>query len=52
MNWYDKAEEQLSDDLTNGHITQKEYNLAIRELQQEYREAAEDAAQQAYNEYY
>lgn len=51
MNWFDKAEEELEQDLADGNITQKEYNQAMRELQAEYREAVDQAGEDARQNY-
>ena len=48
MNWYDREEQQLEDDLAAGRITSAEYQKAIRELQRDYRAAAEELAECAY----
>lgn len=49
MNAYDREIQQLEDDLRDGLITQAEFNKAIREVQMYAREAAEEAAENAYN---
>jgi len=48
MNQYDREEEQLADDLRNGRIDQAEYNRQFQALQRDYREAAQEAAERAY----
>jgi hypothetical protein len=48
-NWYDKAEKQLEDDYAAGILSAEEYNEQMRDLQREYRDAADDAAQNAYD---
>lgn len=50
-NWYDRAEQQLVDDLNDGRISQSEFNNEMRELNRDLRQAAEDAAEDAYNSY-
>ena len=45
MDWFDKAQALLDDDYEAGLLTSKEYQQAMRELQQEYRESND------YNEY-
>lgn len=40
MDWMEKAEMELEDDLAKGHITQKEFNEGIRDIQAEYRTTA------------
>lgn len=52
MNWYDKACEQLDEALNNGEITQKEYREQMRDLREELRAGAEEAAEQARDNYY
>ncbi len=48
MGWYEREEQAAFDDYRAGHITEKELNDQLRELQRDYREAAEEAAEQAY----
>ena len=50
--WYDRAEAQLEDDLESGAITEKEFREEMRELNREYEQAAQDAAAEAYDNYY
>jgi hypothetical protein len=45
----DREEEQLEHDLENGVITRQEFNEGMRDLQREYREAAQQSAQDAYD---
>ncbi len=45
----EKEEEHLFEALINGEMSQEEYNSETRELHRSYRAAAEEAAQQAYN---
>ena len=49
MNQYDREELQIENDLTEGRITQAEYNVQMRDLQQEYRAMARESAQDAYD---
>lgn len=49
--WADRAEDELSNDLSNGVINQKEYNAAIRDLRNEYYEDRQRHAQEAYDNY-
>ena len=42
-------EDQLVKDLNEGRITQQQYREAMRDLHREYNDAANDAAQQAYD---
>lgn len=48
MNQYDREEEQLAHDYAAGLITREEYNRQMRELQRDYRAAAEESAREAY----
>lgn len=49
MSQFDREEQQLSDDYNAGLITREEYNRRMRELQRDYRDAAAEAAEQAYD---
>ncbi len=49
MNQYDREEQQLCDDYNAGLITREEYNRQMRELQRDYRAAAEEVAREAYD---
>jgi hypothetical protein len=51
MNWYDRAQEQLDAEYERGELSNKEYNAAMRELNQEYEEAAQEAGRNAYENY-
>lgn len=46
---YEREEQQLDDDLSSGRITSAEYTKQLRELQRDYRAAAEESAQGAYD---
>ncbi|HEY8354573.1 MAG TPA: hypothetical protein VIK69_06100 [Methylophilaceae bacterium] len=48
-NWYERAYDELVDDLNNGVITQSEFDAGMRDLRDELREAAEEEAQAAYD---
>jgi hypothetical protein len=50
MNQFDREEDALARDLERGDISQKEYNAAMRELQCDYRLAARESAQNAYDQ--
>ncbi len=50
-NWYERAEDELVESLNNGEITQGEFHMAMRDLRNEVREYAQEAADQAYNDY-
>lgn len=51
MNWYDRAEQEIEDELNNGDIDIKEYHRQMRDLRAEYEQGAQDAAQEAYDNY-
>jgi hypothetical protein len=51
LSWMERAEQELEDELTKGNINQKEYNAGIRDIQSEYEQEREDAAQAAYDNY-
>lgn len=51
MDWYDKAEDELVEQLNNGEITRKEFDSEMSELRRELRQQAEDAAQETYDAY-
>jgi len=46
---FEREEQSIEDDLSNGIISDQEYNDQMRELQRDYCAAAEDSAQQAYD---
>ena len=50
MHWYDNAVDSLENDLAAGDITAAEFKVEMRFLNDEMRGAAEDAAEQAYND--
>lgn len=45
---FDREEEALCNDYNEGRISLSEYNRAVRDLQRDYRESAEDSARDAY----
>lgn len=49
MNQRDREEQQLEDDLSNGFITQSEFNKEMRDLNRWYRDSLEEEAQEAYH---
>lgn len=49
MDWIEKAERQIEAAYESGSLTEKEYHAEMRDLQQEIRGCAEDAAQEAYD---
>lgn len=51
MDWFEKAEANLCDQLNRGEITQKEFDSEWRSLRDEARSGAEEAAESAYNDY-
>lgn len=50
--WYELAEQQICEDHDNGLMSDKEYRQAMRELCQEYDEAARQDAEDTYNSWY
>lgn len=50
MDQYDREEEALWRDYEAGRITRKEYDKEMRLLQENYREAARESAQRAYDD--
>lgn len=56
MNQYEREEDQLERDLKEGRITSAEYNKQLqqlhRDMDDELRGTAEDAATHAYNDVY
>lgn len=46
---FEREEDQLHEDLRAGLITEAEFRKQLRELQQDYRFAAQEAAQDAYD---
>ena len=48
--YFDKQVDILDDELANGMITTQEYNEQVRELERDYREMADQAAQDAYED--
>ena len=49
MNQLEREEEYLEEQYANGEITLSELEAEIRELYRSYRAAAEEAAQEAYD---
>lgn len=49
MTQFEREEQQLENDLMEGRISNKEFNEQMSELQREYRLAAQEAAQDAYD---
>lgn len=54
MTQYEREEQQLEDDLSEGRISQAEFNKQQREMERSYRDemrgVAEEAAERAYND--
>ena len=50
MNNLEREEQYLEEEYENGGITMKEYNKLLSELRREYRGAAEESAQGAYDD--
>jgi hypothetical protein len=48
MNQWDREEQLLEEELASGHISMVEYNQGMRDLQRDYRDAAEESACNAY----
>lgn len=44
----EREEQAAADDLNAGRIDQKQYNARIRDIQRDYREAADESANDAY----
>lgn len=45
LSWMERAEQQLEDELAQGHIDQAEYRAGLRDIQAEYEEQREEAVQ-------
>lgn len=50
--WADEAANQLDQDLQDGEISSHEHDMQMADIQDEVRRGAEDAADQARNDYY
>lgn len=50
--WYEKAEDEIDQELADGVITPKEHAKALRELRQEMQEEANQAAEAARDAYW
>ena len=48
--WFDKAEAEIEESLSNGEISNKVFQEEMRNLRAELRGLAEEAAEQAYND--
>ena len=47
---FEREEQQIEDDFNDGHMSQAQYNSDMRDMQQSYREEAQESAQDAYEE--
>ena len=47
--WFEKEEDRLTEALNRGEISDQEFSEAMRDLQRELRESAEEAARDAYD---
>lgn len=45
ISWMERAEQELEDELAEGHIDQAEYRQGLRDIQSEYEEQREAAVQ-------
>lgn len=50
-NWYEKAEDELVNQVNDGEITEREFRQGMRDLNAEYRQGEEDAAEYARENY-
>lgn len=46
---FEREEQALEDELASGQITQAEFHEQMRDLERDYRDAAHEAAQDAYD---
>lgn len=51
MDWYERAEDELVDSFNSGEISEAEFNQGMRDLAEEARCGAENAATEAYQNY-
>ncbi|MEW7985330.1 MAG: hypothetical protein AB2748_22415 [Candidatus Thiodiazotropha endolucinida] len=49
--WFERAEDELVEQLNNGEITREEFNREMRELREDLRAGAEEVAQNAFDDY-
>ena len=52
MDWFDREEDLLVEQVNSGAISRKEFDDEMRALRAEYRRQAEEAAQEAYDSYF
>lgn len=50
MDWFEREEDVLCEQLNNGEITKAEFDREMRELRWAVRAEAEEAAEAAYND--
>ena len=50
--WYEKTSEQIQQDHTDGLISDKEYYQQMRDLDQEYREYAQEESDKYYDSFF
>lgn len=50
MDWFDRAAEELEDQLERGELTAEEHKQEMRELKRELESQASEAAGDAYND--
>jgi len=50
MNQFEREEDAIMEQINNGELTQKEGQRQLNELYRDYRGAAEEAAQHAYDD--
>lgn len=49
--WYNKAYDELEEQLANGDISQAEFRQEVRSLREELESCRQEAAEEAYNNY-
>lgn len=47
--WYERAVKEIEKDYVDGLMSDSEYQIAMRDLDQEFREYAQQEAEQYYN---
>ena len=52
MDWHEKAEDELCEQLNSGEITERDFNAGMRELRDEYQQGEQDAVEQARENYH
>lgn len=51
LSWMERAEMELENDLADGIIDNEQYRAGLRDIQAEYEEQRQEAAQAAYDNY-